>query len=320
MKSIQGWLVASALALTLQSAFAADIKPIDNIVAVVNDDVITRQELDVMVKQLRTQIPKGNQVDVKTLQQQALTRLINKDLMIQAAKRANISVSQEDVNEAIHQFATQRKLTVKELVNRLRKEGISESQLRLTMQENLLVQRLEQSEVMAKSQVSDAEIDSAIARAQQEGRQLPPPVTAYSFHVQHILLKSDNNVTRKLIEQIAHQARSGASFEQLARQYSQDGSAENGGDLGWLMDGETVPAFEAAVKQLKPGQISTPVKTQFGWHVIRLLEVRSDDSPQQRLRNGMRAVLVQEKSQILHQNLLKQLQDQSYIHINSLDK
>lgn len=320
MKSIQGWLVASALALTLQSAFAADIKPIDNIVAVVNDDVITRQELDVMVKQLRTQIPKGNQVDVKTLQQQALTRLINKDLMIQAAKRANISVSQDDVNEAIHQFATQRKLTVKELVNRLRKEGISESQLRLTMQENLLVQRLEQSEVMAKSQVSDAEIDSAIARAQQEGRQLPPPVTAYSFHVQHILLKSDNNVTRKLIEQIAHQARSGASFEQLARQYSQDGSAENGGDLGWLMDGETVPAFEAAVKQLKPGQISTPVKTQFGWHVIRLLEVRSDDSPQQRLRNGMRAVLVQEKSQILHQNLLKQLQDQSYIHINSLDK
>lgn len=320
MKSIQGWLVASALALTLQSAFAADIKPIDNIVAVVNDDVITRQELDVMVKQLRTQIPKGNQVDVKTLQQQALTRLINKDLMIQAAKRANISVSQEDVNEAIHQFATQRKLTVKELVNRLRKEGISESQLRLTMQENLLVQRLEQSEVMAKSQVSDAEIDSAIARAQQEGRQLPPPVTAYSFHVQHILLKSDNNVTRNLIEQIAHQARSGASFEQLARQYSQDGSAENGGDLGWLMDGETVPAFEAAVKQLKPGQISTPVKTQFGWHVIRLLEVRSDDSPQQRLRNGMRAVLVQEKSQILHQNLLKQLQDQSYIHINSLDK
>lgn len=320
MKSIQGWLVASALALTLQSAFAADIKPIDNIVAVVNDDVITRQELDVMVKQLRTQIPKGNPVDVKTLQQQALTRLINKDLMIQAAKRANISVSQDDVNEAIHQFATQRKLTVKELVNRLRKEGISESQLRLTMQENLLVQRLEQSEVMAKSQVSDAEIDSAIARAQQEGRQLPPPITAYSFHVQHILIKNDNNVTRKLIEQIAHQARSGASFEQLARQYSQDGSAENGGDLGWLMDGETVPPFEAAVKQLKPGQISSPVKTQFGWHVIRLLEVRSDDSPQQRLRNGMRAVLVQEKSQILHQNLLKQLQDQSYIHINSLDK
>lgn len=320
MKSIQGWLVASALALTLQSAFAADIKPIDNIVAVVNDDVITRQELDVMVKQLRTQIPKGNQVDVKTLQQQALTRLINKDLMIQAAKRANISVSQDDVNEAIHQFATQRKLTVKELVNRLRKEGISESQLRLTMQENLLVQRLEQSEVMAKSQVSDAEIDSAIARAQQEGRQLPPPITAYSFHVQHILIKNDNIVTRKLIEQIAHQARSGASFEQLARQYSQDGSAENGGDLGWLMDGETVPPFEAAVKQLKPGQISSPVKTQFGWHVIRLLEVRSDDSPQQRLRNGMRAVLVQEKSQILHQNLLKQLQDQSYIHINSLDK
>ena len=252
------------------------------------------------------------------MQQQALTHLINKDLLIQAAKRANIQISKEDVNEAIQNFAAQRHMSVKELVHKIAKEGISESQLRQTMTENLLVQRLEQSEVMAKSQVTDAEIDSAIARAQQEGRQLPPPLTAYSYHVQHILIKNDNAVSRKLINQIAHQARSGASFEQLARQYSQDGSAENGGDLGWLVDGETVPQFEATFKALQPGQISQPVRTQFGWHVIRLEDVKSDDSPQQRIRNGMRAVLVQEKREILHQNLLKQLQNQSYIDIKSL--
>lgn len=319
MTRIHFWLTASLLALALPSAQALDIKPVDNIVAVVNDDVITRQELDLVTAQMRSQLPKGQNINTADLQQQALAQLIRKDLLIQAAKRANIRLSNADINEAIEQFAAQRHMSVKELIQRIAKEGINENQLRRTMTENLLAQKIEQSEVMGKSQVSDAEIDDAIARAQQEGRQLPPPVTAYSYHVQHILLKNDNDITRKLIEQIAQQARAGASFEQLARQYSQDGSAQNGGDLGWIIDGETVPPFEAAVKSLRPGQISLPVRTQFGWHVIRLVDVRSNDSPSERQRNGMRAVLVQEKREILLQNFLKQLHDQAYINIRPLD-
>lgn len=319
MKRTHFWLTASLLALALPSAQALDIKLVDNIVAVVNDDVITRQELDLVTAQMRSQLPKGQNINTADLQQQALAQLIRKDLLIQAAKRANIRLSNADINEAIEQFAAQRHMSVKELIQRIAKEGISENQLRRTMTENLLAQKIEQSEVMGKSQVSDAEVDDAIARAQQEGRQLPPPVTAYSYHVQHILLKNDNDITRKLIEQIAQQARSGASFEQLARQYSQDGSAQNGGDLGWIIDGETVPPFEAAVKTLRPGQISLPVRTQFGWHVIRLVDVRSNDSPSERQRNGMRAVLVQEKRGILLQNFLKQLHDQAYINIRPLD-
>ena len=315
MKKIYNLLLVAVVTLTVHYALAVEIKANDNIVAIVNDDVITKQELDVMVKQLRSQISKGQQIDINALQQQALIHLINKDLLIQAAKRANIQISKEDVNEAMQNFAAQNHMSVKELISKIAKEGISESQLRQTMTENLMVQRLEQSEVMAKSQVTDEEIDSAIARAQQEGRQLPPPLMAYSYHVQHILIKNDNAVSRKLINQIAHQARSGASFEQLARQYSQDVSAEEGGDLGWIVDGQMVPQFEAAFKALQPGQISQPVRTQIGWHVIRLVDVKSDDSPQQQIRNGMRAVLVQEKRQILHQNLLIQLHNQSYIDI-----
>ncbi|WP_370469962.1 peptidylprolyl isomerase [Snodgrassella alvi] len=319
MKRIQKWLATSIMAVAIPSALALDIKPVDNIVAVVNDDVITKQELDLVTNQMRSQLPKGKSVSAADLEQQALAQLIRKDLLVQAAKRANIRLSNADVNEAIEQFAAQRHMTAKELIQRIAKEGISENQLRRTMTENLLAQKIEQSEVMGKSQVSDAEIDDAIARAQQEGRPLPPPITAYSYHVQHILLKNDNDITRKLIEQIAQQARSGASFEQLARQYSQDGSAQNGGDLGWIIDGETVPPFEAAVKSLQPGQISMPVRTQFGWHVIRLIDVRSNDTPAERQRNGMRAVLVQEKRELLLQNFLKQLEDQAYINVRPQD-
>lgn len=319
MKRIHKWLATSIMAVAIPSALALDIKPVDSIVAVVNDDVITKQELDLVTNQMRSQLPKGKSVSAADLEQQALAQLIRKDLLVQAAKRANIRLSNADVNEAIEQFAAQRHMTAKELIQRIAKEGISENQLRRTMTENLLAQKIEQSEVMGKSQVSDAEIDDAIARAQQEGRPLPPPITAYSYHVQHILLKNDNDITRKLIEQIAQQARSGASFEQLARQYSQDGSAQNGGDLGWIIDGETVPPFEAAVKSLQPGQISMPVRTQFGWHVIRLIDVRSNDTPAERQRNGMRAVLVQEKRELLLQNFLKQLEDQAYINVRPQD-
>ncbi len=319
MKRIHKWLATSIMAVAIPSALALDIKPVDNIVAVVNDDVITKQELDLVTNQMRSQLPKGKSVSAADLEQQALAQLIRKDLLVQAAKRANIRLSNADVNEAIEQFAAQRHMTAKELIQRIAKEGISENQLRRTMTENLLAQKIEQSEVMGKSQVSDAEIDDAIARAQQKGRPLPPPITAYSYHVQHILLKNDNDITRKLIEQIAQQARSGASFEQLARQYSQDGSAQNGGDLGWIIDGETVPPFEAAVKSLQPGQISMPVRTQFGWHVIRLIDVRSNDTPAERQRNGMRAVLVQEKRELLLQNFLKQLEDQAYINVRPQD-
>lgn len=319
MKRIHKWLATSIMAVAIPSALALDIKPVDNIVAVVNDDVITKQELDLVTNEMRSQLPKGKSVSAADLEQQALAQLIRKDLLVQAAKRANIRLSNADVNEAIEQFAAQRHMTAKELIQRIAKEGISENQLRRTMTENLLAQKIEQSEVMGKSQVSDAEIDDAIARAQQEGRPLPPPITAYSYHVQHILLKNDNDITRKLIEQIAQQARSGASFEQLARQYSQDGSAQNGGDLGWIIDGETVPPFEAAVKSLQPGQISMPVRTQFGWHVIRLIDVRSNDTPAERQRNGMRAVLVQEKRELLLQNFLKQLEDQAYINVRPQD-
>lgn len=319
MKRIHKWLATSIMAVAIPSALALDIKPVDNIVAVVNDDVITKQELDLVTNQMRSQLPRGKSVSAADLEQQALAQLIRKDLLVQAAKRANIRLSNADVNEAIEQFAAQRHMTAKELIQRIAKEGISENQLRRTMTENLLAQKIEQSEVMGKSQVSDAEIDDAIARAQQEGRPLPPPITAYSYHVQHILLKNDNDITRKLIEQIAQQARSGASFEQLARQYSQDGSAQNGGDLGWIIDGETVPPFEAAVKSLQPGQISMPVRTQFGWHVIRLIDVRSNDTPAERQRNGMRAVLVQEKRELLLQNFLKQLEDQAYINVRPQD-
>ena len=314
MKRIHSWIAVGTVVIGMQAALASNINAVDNIVAVVNNDVITRQELTLTMNQIHAQSA-NNKVMSAELQKQALDQLIQQRLLVQAGQNAHIEISQADIDDALQKFAAANHLSMEQLIKQLAKEGVNISQVRQTMANNLMVQKVEQSEVMSKGMVTDAEIDDAILRAKQEGRPLPPPVTSYTYHVQHILIKGNTEPARKLIEQIDQQARSGASFEQLARQYSQDGSAANGGDLGWIVEGETVPSFEAAVKALQPGQVSPPVRSQFGWHVIRLVDVKGNDTPEQRQRNGMRVALSAEKRAAVIQNLLQQLQQQAFIQI-----
>ncbi|MDF7676692.1 peptidylprolyl isomerase [Neisseriaceae bacterium ESL0693] len=317
MKRLHSWLMASTLTIAIHAAVAGDINAVDNIVAIVNNDVITQQELALTVNQLRSQLPKSQQIPADELQKQALDQLIKQKILIQAGQNARIEITQTDIDDALQQFAASHKLTMEQMTKQLAKEGVSIKQMRQTMANNLMVQKVQQSEVMSKGQVTDAEVDDALARAKQAGRELPPPVTSHNYHAQHILIKGDTEASRKLIAQIAQQARSGVPFEQLARQYSQDGSATNGGDLGWIVEGETVAPFEAALQSLQPGQISAPVRTQFGWHIIKLVDIKSDDSPEQRQRNGMRVALAAEKREAVVQNLLQQLQQQAFIQVRS---
>lgn len=106
-------------------------------------------------------------------------------------------------------------------------------------------------------------------------------------------------------------------FGQLARQYSQDASASTGGDLGWIDEGETVPEFERTLQALKPGEISRPVQSQFGWHVIRLNETRTPNTREERIRAGVREAISAEKSQAAMQRLLQQLHQNGYVSIRT---
>jgi peptidyl-prolyl cis-trans isomerase C len=124
-------------------------------------------------------------------------------------------------------------------------------------------------EYIAKEGVTEAELKSAYesAKAQYAGRE---------YHVEHILLEKELDA-KTLISQI----KAGASFEVLAKAKSKDpGSAPNGGDLGWVTEKSLVPEFSKAMVQLKPGQISDkPVKSQFGWHIIKMIEERDIKAP-----------------------------------------
>lgn len=143
-------------------------------------------------------------------------------------------------------------------------------------------------------------------------------------HARHILIKtseiaSEIDAKNRMI-QLKERLDNGASFAELARLHSEDGSASKGGDLGWLAPGETVPEFERAMDALKPGTISVPVKSPFGWHLIEVLERRSEDVSQERQALMARQEIRARKADEAYENWLRQLRDQAFVEYRLEDR
>jgi peptidyl-prolyl cis-trans isomerase SurA len=112
----------------------------------------------------------------------------------------------------------------------------------------------------------------------------------------------------------------GADFAELAKVNSADGSASKGGDLDWVYPGDTVPEFERAMDELKPGEISQPVKSPFGYHLIQVLERRVADVSAERRRLQARQALRERRVDEAYQDWLRQLRDRTYVEIRLDDK
>ena len=181
---------------------------------------------------------------------------------------------------------------------------------------------------------SAASARSAVAPAPQQpqpgpGRGQPPaapqgPMNVQQTRAHHILIKTSevvpDDIARQKITQLYDRiVKGGEPFEDLAKRFSNDASAPQGGDLGWLNPGETVPPFEQAMNALKIGEVSQPVKTQFGWHIIRVDDRRTQDIAEQFQRNQARQRLFQQRAESSFEAWLQQVRNQSYID-NRLEK
>ena len=151
----------------------------------------------------------------------------------------------------------------------------------------------------------------------RERRSGESPMLVEQNHVRHILIRTNELVSedeaRRKLEQLRERIANGADFADLARQYSDDSSAGKGGDLGWIYPGDTVPEFERAFTELAPMQISAPIKSPFGWHLIQLLERRTADVSNDRRRLEARKALRERKSDEAYQEWLRQLRDRAYV-------
>lgn len=150
------------------------------------------------------------------------------------------------------------------------------------------------------------------------------PLMVDQTHARHILIKLSEIVSesdaRLRMDRIKERLDNGADFAEIARQNSEDGSANNGGDLGWVNPGDTVPEFEKAMSELKPGQISEPVRTPFGWHIIQVVERRKQDMSKEAARLKARQEIRARKSDEAYQDWVRELRDRAFVELRLEDK
>jgi peptidyl-prolyl cis-trans isomerase SurA len=154
-----------------------------------------------------------------------------------------------------------------------------------------------------------------------ETRSRNAPTVVEQTHLRHILVKvnetTSNDEAKLKIDRVRERIELGGKFEEQAKMNSDDTSAAKGGDLGWVSPGDTVGDFEQAMNRLKPGEISAPVRTTFGWHLIQVLERRTQDISAERKRDQARLALRQRKSDEAFQDWVRQTRDKSYVEIKS---
>ncbi len=157
-----------------------------------------------------------------------------------------------------------------------------------------------------------------------ETRGAGAPLLVEQAHVRHILVRTNDLVSeddaKRKLRNLRDRIVNGVNFSELARLNSDDGSASRGGDLGWIYPGDTVPEFERAFMDLKPTEVSPPVKTPFGWHLIQVLERRTADMSSERRRLEARKALLDRKGDEAYQEWLRQLRDRAYVELRLEDR
>ena len=150
------------------------------------------------------------------------------------------------------------------------------------------------------------------------------PTIVDQTRVRHILIRVSETVAdadaRVRIDRVKDRLDSGAKFEDMARVNSEDGSAAKGGELGWVNPGDTVPEFEQAMSRLALGETSGPVRTQFGWHLIRVEERRQQDVTKDRQREQARTAIRQRKADEQFQEFVRQTRDRAYVEYKADDR
>ena len=288
-------------------------------VAKVNKAIITRAELDSEIsRNLPPNAPghKANTPQAKETEQYFLNRIVDQRLLLQQAESKKITVSAQEVDkrwgELIKRFPSQEVLN-----NFLKEKGFSEKQIKEDIQRGMKIEALLQQEVVSRVPVDDKQIREEFDSHREQYR------TPEQAHARHIFfqLKADASpeeeaTVRKKAEPVLRRVKKGEDFAALARQFSEDGSKSQGGDLGFFKRGDMVPAFEKAAFSLGVGKTSDLVRSPFGLHIIKVEGLRAPrDIPFEEIKDHVRENLTQQKTNKQFETYLGELRKTAKIEI-----
>lgn len=244
---------------------------LDQIVAVVNDDIVTRSELNRNLNVIKMQMSQGNMPSpaANSLQKQALDQLINKKLQLQIAQQAGITISDNDLNQAISYIAKQNNMSTGELYSRINQGGMTTAEYKDMMRDQITLQKLQQQEVVGHLTVTEDEINAFMHTKVWRNN------TIREYHVQDILIPFNDETNASEIVSATQQAQT--VLAKLKQNPNADMSQDNvqTTDLGWRKIEEMPSLFTKQLAGMQAHDIAGPIEAPNGIHVIRLAEVRS---------------------------------------------
>ena len=254
---------------------------LERVVAVVNDGIVLQSELDEQIvtvserlKQQKLELPPA-----AVLRQQVLERLVLQEIQMQRARKAGIRINDENLNSALGEVAQRNKITLAQLPEALTAQGIIYADYRETVRRELTISVLRQRDVLQRINVSPREIEQFLEK--QKGR----PSQDNEYNISHILIAVAQAATPQQLDEAARKAtdvyersKRGEDFAKLAVANSNSQTALEGGSLGWRKGPEIPTVLADLVIKLKPGEVSEPLRTPSGYHIVRLNEIRGAGS------------------------------------------
>ena len=267
-------LITTLLMTHFSTVSYAEEELLDEIVAVVEEGVILRSELDRAVSNISNQLKaSGTQLPPKSiLEQQVLERLITEEIQLQQADLAGVRISEAEVDAALSEVASKNNLNLKQMQMAIENDGMSFAEFRNDMRKELKTEKIRNGLANQEVKVSEQEIDLFLADNK---------LSQFEVRLGHILIplapdaKQDELAQAKTkVDKIYKELENGTDFAELATKYSAGQKALEGGDLGWRASSELPTLFADQIKAMKVGEFTHPVRSQSGLHILKLTDKR----------------------------------------------
>ena len=308
-------LLGSAL---LATSVSAQVRPLDRIVAIVDNDVVMQSQLDQRLREVQQTIEKrgAEMPPLDVMQQQVLERLITENLQLQIGERSGIRIADEELNQALATIAQRNNMTLEQFRDALERDGLSLETAREQIRREMVINRVRQRRIAERIQVSNQEVENFLAS------DLGKLQLAEEYRLANILIptpESSDSAAIQAAEKVAadtyQQLQQGADFARLAVSRSASENALEGGDMGWRKAAQLPPPFDTQVRELSVGEVTQPVRTPPGFIILKLLDKRGGDT-QVRDEVHVRHILIK-PSEIRTEAQTKELAAKIYDRITS---
>lgn len=309
MKQLIKIVIASLfIAITCISAHA---EVIDRVIAIINDDIVTMKDFEAFTK-IERKATKYTSIDeyFRNLQmKQRLETFIEGILIKQQAKRLGVIVTDQDVSKFIEGIQKQNLITDAELREQLRKDNVTYEQFSEGIKSNMLRTRLIMRVISTEINITENALKSYYDSHQDYFKD-------EEFHIQQIFISGQHKDIRERAEKAYKQLTAGTSFAEVARTFSDDPSAQQGGDIGFVKKSDLLPTLKDALNGLEPGSFSVVVPTPYGLHIMKLIEVKKADIlPYGEVKKSISERMMMEESNKRYRDYIEKIKKSSYIEV-----